>query len=446
MPSQQLLKAAISRFKSQICVQVAIHLSIIFWLSSAASVFLRHSRRSHQHKIRDRTVQRQKRSTRSDGRDGRELLLRKFRPKSNLIVKSHELTRAKFPVVDVHTHFFHRLKGNSVALDDFVQLMDRNGIAVCASLDGMLGDQLDQHIDDLWTSYKDRFVIFANVNWVGNGDRDDPSTWACHGRGFADQTVAQLQRAVARGISGLKVFKDFGLTYRNPDGTLMKIDDTRWDPIWQACGQLKIPVIIHTGDPAAFFDPIDETNERWEELSRHPEWGFHGPEFPSRKELLAARNRVIARHPDTQFIGAHMAGCAEDLATVAQWLDQYPNLWIEPASRIAELGRQPYTAHDFLKRYADRIVFGTDGPWPETRVRLYWRFFETHDEYFPYSEKVPPPQGLWQIYGVKLPDETLRKIYFKNATRLIPGVKARLETYVALQRSSKNTTTESNDP
>jgi predicted TIM-barrel fold metal-dependent hydrolase len=188
-------------------------------------------------------------------------------------------------------------------------------------------------------------------------------------------------------------------------------------------------VIIHTADPAAFFEPVDATNERWEELSRHPDWSFYGGDFPSRDELLAARNRVIARHPKTQFIGAHVANNAEDLKTVGAWLDRYPNLWIEPASRISELGRQPFTAREFLIRYGDRLLFGTDGPWPEKRLQLYWRFLETHDESFPYSEKEPPPQGLWQIYGLDLPNEVLRKLYYENAVKLIPGIAWRLEAF-----------------
>jgi predicted TIM-barrel fold metal-dependent hydrolase len=174
---------------------------------------------------------------------------------------------------------------------------------------------------------------------------------------------------------------------------------------------------------------MDENNVRWEELSRHPNWRLNGDDFPSRQALLDARNRVIARHPKTHFIGAHVANNAEDLATVSQWLEKYPNLWIEPASRIAELGRQPFTAREFLIRYADRLLFATDGPWPERRVRIYWRFFETRDESFDYSEKIPPPQGLWKIHGVDLPDEVLKKLYHGNAAKLIPGVAGRVDKF-----------------
>jgi predicted TIM-barrel fold metal-dependent hydrolase len=364
-----------------------------------------------------------------DGRDGRELLLRNFRPASQLKAPEHPRTQAKYPAVDVHTHFYYKLRSSEQTLDDFVQLMDRNQIAVCASLDGKLGGQLEEHMQFLWSAYRDRFVIFANVDWRRDGASDDPASWACHREGFADRTAEKLAEAVKQGVSGLKIFKRFGLQYLNPDGSLIAIDDHRFDPIWKACGELGIPVIIHTADPAAFFDPIDETNERWEELSRHPQWSFHGEKYPSRDELLAARNRVIARHPATPFIGAHLANNPEDLAVVSQWLEQFPNLSIETASRISELGRQPFTAREFLMRHADRLLFGTDGPWPETRLRIYWRFFETRDESFAYSEKVPPPQGMWQIHGVELPDHVLRKLYYENAARLIPGVAERVGTY-----------------
>ena len=207
-----------------------------------------------------------------------------------------------------------------------------------------------------------------------------------------------------------------------PDGTLLKIDDPRFDPIWKTCGELGLPVIIHTSDPAAFFQPIDHKNERWEELSRHPDWSFFGDQFPAREELLAARNRVIKRHPGTTFIGAHFANSSEDLGTLSKWLNEYPNLVVEFASRINELGRQPYTARKFFIKYQDRILFGTDGPWSELRLSYYWRFLETYDEYFPYSETKPQPQGMWRIYGIGLPDDVLKKIYHENAIRIIPGI------------------------
>ncbi len=366
-----------------------------------------------------------------DGQDGRPLALSEFRPRAMLKVKQTHLTHAKFPAVDVHTHFRYRLRHSAEQLDDFVKVMDRNNIALCVSLDGRLGDDFDQHARFLWTRYPNRFLIFVNIDWQGDGDADRPETWACQRPDFARRMALELAEVKKKGASGLKLFKQFGLGYKDADGSLLKIDDPRWDPIWQACGELGLPVIIHTADPAAFFEPIDRTNERWEELARNPDWSFHGAEFPSREELLAARNRVIARHPGTTFIGAHFANNPEDLATVAKWLDEYPNLVIEPSSRIAELGRQPYTAREFFLKYQDRILFGTDGPWPEQRLHYYWRFLETFDEYFPYSEKIPPPQGLWQIYGIGLPDEVLRKIYHENAVRTIPGVKERLEALSA---------------
>ena len=354
-----------------------------------------------------------------------KLSLDEFRPRSMLKVHQTDIQRAKFPVIDVHSHFGYRLKGSSEKLDEFVRLMDRNNIAMCVSLDARLGDTLDEHQKYLWDKYPSRFAIFVHLDWQGDGKSDQPETWDCHRPDFARRVAQQLKEAKQQGACGLKFFKRFGLAYRNPDGTLLKIDDPRWNPIWRACGDLKLPVIIHTADPAAFFLPIDKTNERWEELSRHPDWSFPSDKFPSRESLLQARNRVIARHPRTQFIGAHGANNSEDLATVSKWLDQYPNLHVEFASRIGELGRQPYTARKFLIQYADRVIFGTDGPWPEQRLKQYWRFFETYDEYFPYSEKEFPPQGFWNIYGVGLPESVLRKIYHQNLLRLIPSLQAK---------------------
>ncbi len=346
-----------------------------------------------------------------------------------LRLPDHTPSEARYVAVDVHTHPRYRLRHDPKGLDALVRMMDRNRIAVCVSMDGGLGDDFAEHAKYLWSKYRERFVIFVNIDWRGDGQSDDPATWDCHRPDFGRRMARALADAKRQGASGLKVFKRLGLTYKNPDGSLIAVDDVRWDPIWQACGELGLPVLIHTADPAAFFEPVDEQNERWEELSRHPDWSFHGPQFPSREALLAARNRVIARHPKTTFIGAHLANHPEDLKAVGRWLDRYPNLMVEPASRIGELGRQPYTARAFLLKYSDRIMLGTDGPWPEARVRLYWRFFETRDEHFPYSEKPFPPQGFWRIHGLGLPDKTLRALYQGNAVRVIPGVASRLETF-----------------
>ncbi len=348
--------------------------------------------------------------------------LRTYDPIPNLVTAQTKLTSAKFPVIDIHTHFGVRFKGNRDELAQYFRVMEANNIIASISFDAKLGRE-DSHLKFIGEDFKNRIAAFVHLDMIGDGQQNDPKTWAANQPDFVHHTVEQLKLAKANGILGVKFFKSFGLTDKNADGSLIQIDDPRWNPIWKACGELGLPVIMHVADPMAFFQPIDENNERWEELSRHPDWSFYGDEFPAREELLAARNRVIARHPGTTFIGAHFANNSEDLAAVGKWLDEYPNLHIELASRINELGRQPYTARKFFIKYQDRILFGTDGPWPAQRLSYYWRFLETYDEYFPYSEKSPPPQGGWRIYGIGLPNEVLKKVYSENALRIIPGLR-----------------------
>lgn len=347
---------------------------------------------------------------------------------ASLKVRRTRVEQAMYPVVDVHTHFFVKGKHDSELLDRYVAMMDRNRVGVCVCLDGQLSDRFDKHVEYLWSKYRDRFVIFANIDFQGQGESQRPETWECQKPGFVYSVVERLRAEVKLGrISGLKFFKDFGLRWKNSDGSLLAIDDPRWDPIWEVCGELGIPVLMHTADPSAFFRPIDDRNERLGELRVHPDWAFVGPDFPTREALHAARNRVVERHSRTKFIAAHFGNDAEDLEELSNWLERYPNLFVEFSSRLNELGRQPYTAKEFFVRYSDRICMGTDGPFPEERMRTYWRFLETNDEYFHYSEKSPPPQGDWRIYGIGLPAEVLRRIYFENACRLIPGVAERLE-------------------
>jgi predicted TIM-barrel fold metal-dependent hydrolase len=362
-----------------------------------------------------------------DGRDGRQLQLDLFRPQSQLQVEQHLLKRAKFPVVDVHVHPRVKMHEDPQQLEEFVRIMDAQNIALCVSLDGGLGERFVEHKKFLDAKYGDRWVIFANVDWKGDGKEDDPATWDCLRPDFGRRIAMQLAEAKRHGCSGLKVFKQLGLVYRDADGSVLKVDDPRWDPIWHACGELGLPVLIHSGDPAAFFTPIDEKNERWEELHRRPEWSFYGDKFPQREAVLQQFHNIVARHKNTTFIGAHVAGDAENLAAVAAALDKYPNLYAETAARIAELGRQPYTSRKFILKYADRVLFGTDGPRSAERLYPHWRFFETYDEYFRYSEAPFPPQGFWNIYGIGLPDDVLRKVYYENAARIIPGVKEKWE-------------------
>jgi len=200
------------------------------------------------------------------------------------------------------------------------------------------------------------------------------------------------------------------------------VDDPRLDPLWAKCGELGIPVMIHVSDPKAFFTPVDRFNERYDELGEHPDWAFYGDQFPSKEEILAQRNRVIARHPETIFIGAHMGTLPEELHQVGLWLDMYPNFYVDIDARISDLGRQPYTARKFLIHYQDRVLFGTDTTPNAEAYRIYYRFLETFDEYFN-----PTPshhlQGRWMIYGVGLPDEVLEKIYYKNAEKILSLLK-----------------------
>ncbi|MEW4531195.1 amidohydrolase family protein [Maioricimonas sp. JC845] len=349
----------------------------------------------------------------------RRIYLDEFRPKSELKTPEHILRQAKFPCVNVHSHP-GRLSDDEI--DEMVRVMDEANIAVSVSLDGRAGPRFSDHYQKLRQRHPNRFVVFVRMDYIGDGDPDDPSTWDVHKPGFGIRMADRLSDAVKQGAGGLKLLKDLGLYLRDPEGKLIRPDDPRFDPVWQRAGELGIPVLWHCADPIAFFSPTSERNERWEELYRHPEWSFYGKDFPSHQDLIDARNRVIARHPKTTFICAHMADVPEDLAKLGSYLDQYPNMNVEIAARVAELGRQPYTARKFFLKYADRILFGTDGVPPMSELIPHWRFLETWDEYFPYEDNPFPPQGFWNIYGIGLPDDVLRKVYYENPARLIPAV------------------------
>lgn len=358
--------------------------------------------------------------------------LGEFQPESMLDVEETRVERAKFPVIDVHTHvyMFPSLTGKDVGanpvlipptqVDQIVNWMDELNIKTMINSTGGTGENLQRTLAGLPGRYPGRFLVLT-----------EPSYEKVAEPGYATWQAEEVARASKAGAAGIKLLKELGLYLRErvTEGPLLPVDDPRFDPMWEAAGKLGMPIFIHTADPDAFFTPVDNRNERWEELGNHPDWAFLGKDYPSKAELLAARNRVIERHPDTIFVGHHVANHPENLAEVAEWLDRYPNLYVETGARLGELGRQPYTARKFFLEYQDRIMMGTDAtPNAETypqqdltpeMFRCYFRFFETWDEYFDYAPAPIPPQGRWKIYGIGLPDEVLKKIYHNNAARLL---------------------------
>ncbi|MGR3318852.1 MAG: amidohydrolase family protein [Candidatus Anammoxibacter sp.] len=332
-------------------------------------------------------------------------IVKDYHPKSSLITEKHEISKPKFPVIDIHTHF--SLETDPAFL---IKRMDALGIQQIVNLSGGYGKKLEQMVEKFYKPYPDRIIIFCNINFSTIDNTD-----------FGRETAEYLEKAHTLGAKGVKIFKTLGLTIKDKTGKIIPVDDPRLDSVWSTAGKLGMPVLIHTADPIAFFKPVDKNNERWLQLKRHSDWSFHGQKFPSRKELIAQRNRVLARHPKTVFIGAHIGGSAEDLKSAGETLNKYPNFYMDIAGRVAELGRQPYSARNFLIQFQDRILFGTDrypGRVDQPRYKIYYRFLETNDEYFDYYDHDFPPGGEWKIYGVFLPDSVLKKIYRLNAKRV----------------------------
>jgi predicted TIM-barrel fold metal-dependent hydrolase len=340
--------------------------------------------------------------------DIRQLKLRDWQPRAMLKTPVTRVNLPKFPAIDVHNH----LGGGAATLTPqrvkgYLREMDEAGVKTVVNLDGGWDRRLTETLAALDNAHPGRFLTFTLINFQ---DFDLPE--------WSERETQRLRESFEAGAKGLKFHKSLGLGYRDENGKLIGIDDARLDPIWKLCGEMKKPVMIHTADPAAFFTPLDQFNERWHELNEHPNWLFYGKDFPTREELLNQRNRVIARHPDTVFIGAHFGNNPEDLASVGQLLDKYPNFYVDIDARISELGRQPYTCRRFFIRYQDRIMFGTDTTPRREAFRIYYRFLETDDEYFDPRES-HHLQGFWMIYGIFLPEEVLEKVYYENAAKLL---------------------------
>lgn len=359
------------------------------------------------------------------------LQLSQYEPKSMLQVHESQVKRSKFPLIDFHTHISGSTKSkNGVELSpdreyfgtpqELLAIMDRKNIRAMVNLTGGYDTGLAEAVGKYDRAYPGRFYTFTEPAYSRFKEADYPAMQA--------RALEQAQRDGAR---GLKILKTLGLYLREniTSGALVKIDDSRFDPMWDACGQLNLPVAIHISDPIAFFTPTDRFNERYEELNNHPDWSFYGGDFPSNAELIAARNRVMARHPRTQFVTLHFGNFSENLQNVAENLDRFPNMTVDMAARIGELGRQPVSARKFFDKYQDRILFATDATphgdeypqqvFNDRLYEIYYRFLETDDEYFDYAPAKIPPQGRWKIYGIGLPETILKKVYYENAARIL---------------------------
>lgn len=341
------------------------------------------------------------------------MLLHDYTPRPQLVTKETAVSNPRFPVIDTHNHLAEPFGGgwDKYPVSQLLDVLDKVNVEIYVDLDGGWGeDTLYHHLDYFKNAAPDRFIMFGGVNW---------GAWPEHGNQFGDWAAARIRAQAARGAQGVKIWKPFGLQVRDHQGRLAKIDDRRLNAIWATAAELNLPVLVHVADPVAFFDSSDHNNERWEELQAHPDWQFPSPPFPAFTAIMTQFENLVTNHPQTTFIGAHVGCYAENLDWVAHLLDKCPNYYVDISARLAELGRQPYSARRFFINYADRILFGTDaGPSLDT-YQIYFRFLETDDEYFNYSVSDPPPQGRWRIYGIYLPNDVLEKIYNQNACKIL---------------------------
>jgi predicted TIM-barrel fold metal-dependent hydrolase len=333
-----------------------------------------------------------------------------YDPPSTLVVEEHRLTRAKFPFIDVHNHQFNMPTQDLTAL---TKEMDKLNMAVMVNLSGRgrgTTEHLEKSLDNVKSSHPKRFIVFTNMDFAAI---DDPQ--------WKDRMLKQLEDDVRKGANGLKIYKNLGMFTYDSKGERVRINDPRIDPIWAKCGELGIPVLIHAADPRPFWQPVDANNERWLELKLH-ENRRHDNDPVSWETIIAEQHDIFRKHPKTKFINAHLGWYGNDLKKLGELMDKFPNMYTEIGAVIAELGRQPRAAHAFMVKYQDRVMFGKDS-WVPSEYETYFRVLETADEYFPYHKKY---HAFWRMYGLNLPDEVLKKIYYKNALKVIPNIDASL--------------------
>jgi len=354
-------------------------------------------------------------------------------PKSTLVVEEHKIQKAKFPAIDIHFHGgFLRTPADYQKL---ISIMDQVGVAMLVNLDGRSGQAFDQYLKGA-EPYRDRIITLARLDWEGVNDP-----------GWSEKMTKELERCFRAGAQGLKISKELGLDVRNKDGSFLQCDDPRLDPVWEMCAKYNRPIVHHVNDQFGRFLPIGPENERYEAgLWRdNPSENYYGTGQPGFEEINQHRERMLAKHPKAVYILAHIAMLGFDLKRVAALLDKYPNVNVDLSAAIQEVGRQPRTARRFLIQYQDRVLFGTDGGTARMNDldgfwRPHFRFFETEDEYFDHPAQLLSPlgaplHGRWKIYGIGLPDEVIRKIYYANALRHLPAARPAMEKHLAARRA-----------
>ena len=332
-----------------------------------------------------------------------------YDPPSSLVVPEHKIVKAKFPFIDIHNHYGNM---NSADLGERIKYMDQLNLQVMVNLSGRgfggADDHLVKSIENIKGHYPKRFVLFTNIDFSGIDDPD-----------WGKRTAKQVEDDVKAGAMGLKIYKNLGIRATDGKGIRIHVDDPRIDPVWAKCGELGIPVLIHSADPKQFWDPIDNQNERWLELKTHP-----GRRYADREvqwaTIIEEQHNMFRKHPKTKFINAHLGWYGNDLTKLGKLMDELPNMYTEIGAVIAELGRQPRAAKEFLTKYQDRVLFGKDA-WAPEEYSTYFRVLESNDEYFPYHKRY---HAFWRMYGIGLPDDILKKIYYKNALKLLPKVDA----------------------
>jgi predicted TIM-barrel fold metal-dependent hydrolase len=342
-----------------------------------------------------------------------EMSFEEYNPPSTLKVPEHIVTRAKFPFVDIHSH-----QGgiNETRINQLLGEMNEINMGVMVNLSGRgfgRGDSNTQQeyikgmLKEFETHAPGRFMVFTNINFAGIGDEN-----------WSRIAVKELEEDVAAGAVGLKIYKSLGFSVKDVQGNRVPVDHPDLDPVWAKAGELGIPVIIHSADPSQFWEPLDGNNERWLELKLNPNRKRSDTDPAPFEQIMAEQHHIFAKHPKTTFINAHMGWMANDLDKAGAHLDKYPNVNFGIGAVIAEFGRQPRRANEFFTKYQDRLLFGKDA-YNKEEFYTYFRVLETEDEYFPYYKKY---HAYWAMYGLGLSDAVLKKVYYKNALRIVPGM------------------------